>query len=134
MSWTQLNPNVWQRVYADETVGIVSPDDRGSENFTCEAYGPDGYFDCTPLGTFRDGTLDEMKAALDKRFDPQPEVVRRTDTSIYFEHKGKSAFARQFKQSGWYVTFGDRETLTTPSGKDQDEAEKLARTYVLGTP
>lgn len=99
--WKQLNKSVWQRVYADGTVGISR---AFGTNFTGDVINGNGYLNSFPLGVGRNCRESEsaVMEALDAIFGPQPELVERDDDWTFMRH-GKKAATVDCSQSGeWY--------------------------------
>lgn len=140
MSWTQLNPNVWQRVYADGTVGIVRR--WVTTLWTFEVFPVDGTLTDMIDGVEYEGTLDEMKSALDKRFDPQPEMILGGEKIgcdwTFYQHGTRAAMVHRMDEKNWECVTGlnmlkeDGTISTTSWSRAIVEAEAIK--HVLGTP
>lgn len=135
--WQQLNANVWQRVYACGTVGIVRRFSR--EKYACYTIEPSGDVRDSPLGYGVDhfGTEAAMKGALDKKYDPQPDTIlggekEGCDWTIY-RHGTRVAIIRPYSDNRdtWFIADGAGE-IVGPSRMSLSKAEEIAKSYVLG--
>lgn len=116
--WTKCG-RIETRAYSCGTTGIALPDGNrfGAWYAGVKSGGPEWHGDFD--------TLSEAKAALDKRFDPQPEVLLRSETVSVFKMNGRESIAIKSKFCNeWFARNVNSKSMT------REEAEERAKDWL----
>lgn len=123
MSEWQKVGSTQQRLYPDGTLGCIHNIRRG-DRWTHFAISRDGFMDDTPCGVSGYDSIEDAKAALDKRFDPQPEE-HRFDTITVYKLGGKETHCWLCLDGFWSVF-----NASIPSNRDRELIERQAREWL----